>query len=162
MININICCCSWYFYSSWMFPHDCYEHSGTQKCSRSRRRSVRVTIFLKYVRVTLPLSDLVYNYVAVTMFCCKCVRAFTTYSIYPLWLNSSQCVPYRRGGCGRGPKAPLAPLARARACVCVHIHLWYFLIVLNCIKFYINLFCLPFFFYFFLRFSCTCEFDRHF
>jgi len=70
---------------------------------------------------------------------------FTTYSIYPLWLNSSQCVLYRQGGCGRGAEGPSC-IPRVCVCVCIHIHLWYFLIALNCIKFYINLNCLPFFY----------------
>jgi len=65
-----------------------------------------------------------------------------------------------------GLRLPPAPRARARACVCVHIHLWYFFNCINCIKFYINLNCLPFFYlpliYLFLRVSSTCEFDRHF
>jgi len=50
----------------------------------------------------------------------------------------------------------LAPHVCVCVCVCTQ-HLWYFLIVLNCIKFYINLNCLSFFYLplicLFLRFS---------
>jgi len=61
------------------------------------------------------------------------------------------------GGVVAGGGAEGSPLHPPRVCV----HLWYFLIVLNCIKFYINLNCLPFFYlpliYLFLRFSSTCQ-----
>jgi len=51
---------------------------------------------------------------------------FTTYGIDLLWLNSSRCGSYRRGGCGRGAEGPpCTPRSRACVYVCVHIHLWY-------------------------------------
>jgi len=53
------------------------------------------------------------------------------------WTLSNASPTAAGGGAGGVPTLPLHP-PRARARVCVHMHLLYFLIVLNCIKFYIK------------------------
>jgi len=76
--------------------------------------------------------------------------------IYAVSCKTRSTLPTGGVVAGWGGQGPLAPPARVCVYVCTYI-CDIFLIVLNCIKFYINLNCLPFFYlpliYLFLRFS---------